>query len=107
MKKESIELVFSKIDPRRHTAVSVRTNEKEFWGWGIGQNKENVDSSLWDFELLNGQLLHGYAILNIGFNDGMHTWRYSDEYPNGLITGKSDTSRHARPYISLTDSLIT
>ena len=63
------------------------------------QIQANLDSNLWDFGLPDRPHLSGDDITAIVLWDRIHTRRYSDEFPEGVITGKSGTSRAARPSI--------
>jgi hypothetical protein len=60
---------------------------------------ENLQNNLWDFGLPDRLLISGDDISAIVFWDRFHTRKYSDAFPEGVITGKSGTSREARPSI--------
>ena len=60
---------------------------------------ENMENNLWDFGLSDRPLIHGEDIEEIVLWDRAYTRKYSDEFPDGVITGKSETSRSARPSI--------
>jgi hypothetical protein len=80
-------------------SVTVYTKERAFYGVMPAQIKGNIELNLWDFGLSNKPLIDGKDISSISVWDKSQTRRYSDEHPEGLLTGKSGTSREARPSI--------
>lgn len=75
------------------------TNGNHLTGHMPTQILENLENNLWDFGLPDRPLIRCEDITAIVLWDRMHTRKYSDEFPNGIITGKSGTSREERPSI--------
>ena len=59
----------------------------------------NLKNNLWDFGIPGCPIISGDDINAIILWDRAYTRKYSDEHPEGIITGKSGTSREARPSI--------
>lgn len=63
------------------------------------QQRENIDKNLWDWGLAADPLIDGETISEISLCDGDQTRTYSDEQPEGIITGGSRPYHQARPTI--------
>lgn len=59
----------------------------------------NRKKNLWDFGLPGCLLINGEDINAIVLWDRSYTRKYSDENPEGIVIGKSGTSRQERPSI--------
>jgi hypothetical protein len=88
----------SALQPHRRI-ISLYIDEKLENGHFEAQRKDNIDRNIWNWGIANNPLIDGEIISAISVCDGEHTVKYSDEYPEGIITGKSGTSRQARPMI--------
>jgi hypothetical protein len=102
MLQENIEKFYCKVGivPRHKGEVHIRMkNGKSLVGTMPAQNELNLKNNLWDFGLSSCPLVDGEEITAIVLWDRIYTRKYTDEFPEGVITGKSETSRTSRPSI--------
>ena len=102
MLQENIEKFYCKVGIvlRHEGEVYIRMkNGKSLVGNMPTQILVNLKNNLWDFGLSDCQLVNGEEITAIVLWDRIRTRKYSDEFPEGITTGKSETFRAARPSI--------
>jgi hypothetical protein len=100
MLQENIEKFNCKVGiVRRHEGdVHIHLkNENPLYGSLPAQIFENLKNNFWDFGLPDRPLVSGEDITAIVWWDRAKTRKFSDEFPEGILTGSSKTFRSARP----------
>ena len=99
MLQKNIETLFETIQAtsKRIGIITVQLIDKTIFGNAPTQAEHNVTNNLWDVGVADKSLIPGAEIVSITFWDGSYTRKYSDQNPQGIITGKSGFSREARP----------
>ena len=102
MTQQNIEIFYCKtgVFLPHQGEITIRTaNSNPLHGSLPTQILENLRNNLWDFGLPDRPLIKGEDIIEITLWDRACTKKFSDQFPDGVPSGKGGTARTARPSI--------